>query len=68
MGKITNGNERPCSNCQKDAKLSHALTVTNHGRLVAVLCEECQRAQKIQLTFAKEKNQWGFTQYFPLES
>ena len=65
--KKANGSERSCSNCNKQVKIGNALTVTNHGRLVAVICDACQQAKKIQLTLTKDHDFWAFEQYFPLE-
>lgn len=65
--KSENGNERPCSNCAKATRLDQALVINDKGRLIAVICEECQQAKKIQLTLVKKKQQWSFYQYFPVE-
>lgn len=59
--------KRKCSNCSKETRLSHALTVQQGGRVVAVLCGECQQARKVQLTFERKTSGWEFFQYFPLE-
>ena len=65
---ITTGNERECSNCGKSARLDRSLTVQEGGRVVAVICEACQQARKIQITLNKDKQQhWEFSQYFPVE-
>jgi RNase P subunit RPR2 len=64
------GSERVCNNCNKPTRLDRALTVQKNGRLVAVICEGCQQAQKIQVTLDKPavNQQWEFYQYFPVEA
>lgn len=59
---------RECSNCQKETRLSHALTVQQGGRVIAVICDSCQQAKKIQVTFEQKKEGWTFLQYFPVET
>jgi hypothetical protein len=59
--------KRKCSNCQKETRLSHALVVQHGGRVIAVICDGCQQAKKVQVTFEKTKKGWKFFQYFPLE-
>lgn len=60
--------KRVCSNCEGPTKLSHALVVQQGGRVIAVVCDTCQKAQKVQITFAKsDRGSWDFFQYFPLE-
>lgn len=68
MPKETNGNERPCSNCNKSTRLDQALVINSNSRLVTVICPACQQAKKIQITLALKRGQWKFAQYFPLEA
>ena len=62
------GSERACSNCNRPTRLDRALTVQKNGRLITVICEDCQQAQKIQITLDRPQQQWQFYQYFPVEA
>jgi len=66
----TNGNQRQCSNCGELAQVDRALTLQQQGRVIAVLCEGCQQARKIQVTIyrATPTAPWQFLQFFPLEA
>lgn len=60
--------ERLCSNCQKPAKLSHALVLQHGGKVVGVICDDCQKAKKIRIDLEKTPDGWQFTQYYPVEA
>lgn len=60
--------EHKCSNCGERTRVDRALTVTTKGRQVAVICETCQKAKKIQITLQRGGDGWEFFQYFPVEA
>lgn len=59
---------RKCNNCGEETRIERALAIYAQNRLVAIICPNCQQAQKIQLTLTKEDTQWKFIQYFPVEA
>jgi len=59
--------DHKCDNCQRNAHLGKAVTVQQGGRVVAVLCEDCQQAKKINITLTRKMLNWEFSQYFPVE-
>jgi hypothetical protein len=61
-------NERLCSNCNKAARLSSALVFQHGGKVVGVICDDCQKATKIRIDLTRTKKGWKFTQYFPVEA
>ena len=64
----TNGNQRKCSNCGELAHVDRALILQQQGRVIAVLCEDCQQAKKVQITIHRDPTDWKFFQFFPLEA
>jgi hypothetical protein len=61
-------NERLCSNCNKPARLSTALVLQHGGKVIGVVCDDCQQAKKIRIDLAKGAKGWKFTQYYPVEA
>lgn len=61
-------NTRKCSNCPREADVAKMMQVHSHSRVIANICDTCQQAKKIQLTFVKKDGQWDFYQYFPTEA
>jgi hypothetical protein len=58
-----------CNNCGESAPLPQMLTVNVDNKTVTKICPECQRAKKIQITLARDKNgTWKYYQYFPIEA
>lgn len=69
--KITDGSHRECSNCMKSTSIDRALVLQQQGRVIAVLCEECLQAKKMQITLCRASNvasNLEYYQYFPLEA
>lgn len=61
-------NERLCSNCNKAARLSSALVIQHGGKVVGVICDDCQMAKKIRVDLEKTNAGWKFNQYYPVEA
>ena len=41
--------------------------ITVNNKTIGRICPACQQAKKIQITLVKEKEEWKFYQYFPVE-
>lgn len=56
-----------CSNCGKTAIPNQSIVVRVGEQIVTILCPSCQQAKKIQITLKKNKDNWEYYQFFPVE-
>jgi len=56
-----------CSNCKAKGPLARMIGITVNNKTIGRICPACQQAKKIQITLVKEKEEWKFYQYFPVE-
>lgn len=70
MSPLKHVTEHRCSNCGENVRIDRALTVQQNGRVLAMFCENCQKATKLQVTLKRQKGEkeWEYYQFFPLEA